>query len=342
MAKLSKEQLAQLMQGIGQTQAPPHESTPNVPSYLTEEDALGVHPLYAQYGGGVHGASSVQVPSPSYPQETVYEPSPHEGHTAASALNNRYEPEAIFTDAVSEGFYHNTASSYPDGLEAGKHYGLPETSIDMPPPVPNTMAHGLPLAETLQEDLQALRASAYEEASQQGYQDGYEAGLQQGYQEAEQRLEEQLLTLHEGIESILSVKEKAFESVKEELLPLVYQLVEKIIKTEATCDPDLVLHLVKDCLRQSDRNAKQLIIHVHPDNLVTVEQWVAEHPNPFRLEGKLLVEENLNVELGSCMIETKNGMLDARFSTQLDSLKSLLGLNQTVVGAPIQASDNPS
>lgn len=326
MAKLTKEQLAQLM----------HSSTPplgggvidaalQAPSYLDEEETLGTQPLYAQY----------PMPSASMPTQGFH-PTAEYPH-AASIIE---ETASFQTPPISDIFSadslphepHETLSNHTVAVHT--EYGLAEDSPQSP--------RALPLADTLQEDLQVLRESAYQEASQQGYQDGYEAGLKQGYEEAERRLEEQLLTLHDGIESILSAKEKAFESVKDELLPLVYQLVEKIIKTEATCDPELVLHLLKDSLRQSDRNAKQLIVHVHPENIVVVEQWLAEHPNPFRLEGKISVEENLNVELGSCMIETKNGMLDARFSTQLESLKSLLGLNQTVVGAPIQASDNPS
>lgn len=194
--------------------------------------------------------------------------------------------------------------------------------------------HAPPATATLEQDLQQLREQAYQEAYDTAFQQaltegrtqGYDEGYHTGLQDAQSMLDGQLQELKSAIETILGAKETALLGVQDEILPVAYMLTEKMIKTQSACDPELVLSLLKDVLRQIERQQKQVVIYTHPQDVNIVEGWLQENPAPFRIEATFIVEEREDVDKGSCIVETKSGQIDARFSVQLATLRSLLGL----------------
>jgi flagellar assembly protein FliH len=158
-----------------------------------------------------------------------------------------------------------------------------------------------------QDEAQNIRRAAYAE--------GYEIGLT----EAQEALDGMLHQLND----VLAGKADMVDTMVQQVGPLAVAIAEKLLKTELACDDSLVDRLIRDTLGKVNRDAKEVIIKVHPDWVEPLRQSLAEHP-PTRLKAELLVEADETIDWGSCIVESDSGMIDARFSTQISLLKKLL------------------
>jgi flagellar assembly protein FliH len=165
-----------------------------------------------------------------------------------------------------------------------------------------------------------LITKAHEEANairENAQQEGFEEGLRQA--------EQLIIELRETLQSLLNAREEALLSVADEIAGLAVEVAEKVIKTEVSCDDSLVMALVRDTIQKPGRNVKSLLIKVHPDDVRLVKKSLADNPLP-NVNAELIVMEDPTVDLGSCIVETNGGMIDASFSTQLQLLKRLFGV----------------
>jgi len=133
---------------------------------------------------------------------------------------------------------------------------------------------------------------------------------------------EQLLSFRTAVEEFMHAKEASIEIIQEDLADLALKIAEKLIKKEVSADRTIVLSIISDVMREIGKDEKHIIIKVHPDE---AEEVRVNLPNLFpslQSEVRMLIEADSTVELGSCIVETKNGLVDARFSTQLEILQN--------------------
>ena len=99
-------------------------------------------------------------------------------------------------------------------------------------------------------------------------------------------------------------------------------MTKKLIKKQVELDNTVVLSIIAELVKEIGRDEKHIMIKVHPDE----EAFVADNlPKLFprlQTEAKILTEADDSVELGSCIVQTKNGLIDARFSTQISILEN--------------------
>lgn len=164
-----------------------------------------------------------------------------------------------------------------------------------------------------------LISKAHEEANAIR-EDAYEKGFQEGLERSEQVIAE----LRETIDQLAHAREEALLNAAEDIGALAVEIAERILKTEVSCDPSLINALVKDTIQKAGRNTKSILVKVHPDDLQTVKQFFKEDPVP-ELRSELIVMEDRMVDVGSCIVETDSGLVDASFATQLEILRQLFG-----------------
>jgi len=143
-------------------------------------------------------------------------------------------------------------------------------------------------------------------------------GFNQGIVIARQQLE----SFRGAVEEFMHAKEASMTIIQDDLADLELKIAQKIIKKEASMDKNLVLSIISDVIKDIGKDEKHIIIKVHPEN---AEETRMNLPNLFpslQTEAKIIIEADENVEEGSCIVETKNGLIDARFSTQLDILQN--------------------
>lgn len=164
-----------------------------------------------------------------------------------------------------------------------------------------------------------LISKAHEEAKaikEKAYDDGYRDGMHAVQGDVE--------ILRGIFQQLMLSRNTALESLTDDLAPIAVEIAERIIKTEISCDEELVNTIVQDTLQKLDRKTRTVLIKVNPDDVATVKQFIKENP-PTHLDAEMVVIDDPIVDRGGCTVETNSGLIDASFGTRLEILKQLFG-----------------
>ncbi|MFM7389773.1 MAG: FliH/SctL family protein [Vampirovibrionales bacterium] len=175
-----------------------------------------------------------------------------------------------------------------------------------------------------------LIESAYQEAEwirqqaqEQGFQAGYQQGLEQGLAQAQADFRENTDAFWDLFESVQTARAEALASAAPFVTSLALAVARRIMKVEATLDPSLVMAQIEGVLQKMDRTQKQVLIKVHSSEA----RYVRRHLEQLQEEGlerEFFVQPDDAVEVGSCILESTGGQIDASFSTQLSQLQKLI------------------
>ncbi|EKE03988.1 MAG: hypothetical protein ACD_20C00122G0010 [uncultured bacterium] len=161
-----------------------------------------------------------------------------------------------------------------------------------------------------------LISRAHEEANiirERAAKEGFECGLNQA--------KEELRKLGMSMVEFLDAKQTALEEVSSDIAFIAVKVAEKIIKTEVACDETIVLNIVSETLKGIGKDESNIIVKVNPIDAQIIKDHMPKMFPYGSKSTKIVVIDDEEVEAGSCIVETNNGMVDARFSTQLQILK---------------------
>jgi flagellar assembly protein FliH len=164
---------------------------------------------------------------------------------------------------------------------------------------------------------QHLVSRAQEEADQIR-----EAARQEGFDAGVADAAEAMQALQDSFDQLLLGRESGLAMMADELSRLAVEIAERILKTEVSCDDTLVQRLVEETVQKAGRDTRSILIKVHPDEAEGVKAWT----KTLRVDADVSVKAEDQLPLGSCVVETDSGLIDASFSTQLSILRRLLGL----------------
>lgn len=148
-----------------------------------------------------------------------------------------------------------------------------------------------------------------EQASKEGYEKGIEA--------ANSAISE----LREAIEGFFEYKEELYNQISEDILDISIKVAEKIIKKEVETDKKVLDSIVHDALKSLAKDENKIILKVNPTDVEYTKEMVPKLLSSGQFEAKIFVTGNKEVEEGSTIIETSNGVIDANISTQLELIK---------------------
>jgi len=177
--------------------------------------------------------------------------------------------------------------------------------------------------ENLEKELPRRERSAHEKGMEEGIAKGKLAeretlGARHGA--AINELQKRFTAFCAGVEQS---QKSMYVNAHAVLLPLCFEIAKKIMCTEALCNPQVVLSVVKKVLTYiADKD--RLVIRVAKDDMETVsgrrDFWL---PVGERLSS-LAIEPDDRIERGGCIVESNSGVADARFGVQLGELKELV------------------
>jgi flagellar assembly protein FliH len=150
-----------------------------------------------------------------------------------------------------------------------------------------------------------------------------ERAFQTGYQEGVHQAQEAIETLKAQFVELLSGHQQVIAEMIKHVGPLAVSVAEKILNVEISCDELMIERLTRETIQKAGRDAKSIMIRVHPQQVTIVRQIFRDFP-PENLHAEITVVDDETVDLGSCMVESDSGLIDARFSTQLSILQKLL------------------
>ncbi|MBR4384311.1 MAG: flagellar assembly protein FliH [Selenomonadaceae bacterium] len=185
-------------------------------------------------------------------------------------------------------------------------------------------------AEQIIEDTKKEAEELLERVHKEGYDAGYEEGKEDGIKDGREHIEEELADIvrqanEKAQKTIRDAKEQTAEyfiRAEDEIVAVVMMAIEKILPQHFLDVPQTVLPLVREAIRHV-RDQKEIKVHVDPDSYDLVLMARSEFQSMLT-DGTAIIEVVSDEALkpGDCVIETPNGGVDARLSTQLDLMKN--------------------
>ncbi len=185
-------------------------------------------------------------------------------------------------------------------------------------------------AEQIIEDTKKEAEELLERVHKEGYDAGYEEGKEDGIKDGREHIEEELADIvrqanDKAQKTIQDAKEQTAEyfiRAEDEIVAVVMMAIEKILPQHFLDVPQTVLPLVREAISHV-RDQREIKIHVDPDSYDLVLMARSEFQSMLT-DGTAIIEVVSDEALkpGDCVIETPNGGVDARLSTQLDLMKT--------------------
>lgn len=177
------------------------------------------------------------------------------------------------------------------------------------------------------EEIEAIRAAAYQDGFSQGKQDGQEQGhkegveqgLQEGHKEGMEKGHAEGLAL--GEEEI-NLKIEVFkdliyqlnnpvaqvqEILQKELIQLSVSLARAVIKTETVTNPDIIFQALSEGLKVLPIQESTYQIHLHPDDIALIKEHFGE--DEITKHNWLFIDAP-QMTRGGCDISTTSNAVD--------------------------------
>ncbi len=178
----------------------------------------------------------------------------------------------------------------------------------------------------------AQAAKVAEEARAKAKDEGWNTGHSEGLSAAQTEVKKEYLDKFSGLVSVLEGINKRLEESFTKLVSLNQphmirmwtEMLRRMLHRQVNLHPETIGIVVSDLLsRLSDKN--QVVIYVAPDDVAHLESDMdAEFREVLRGVHHLDIKADLNVEPGSCIVETSLGVYDARWRTQMGQVESVV------------------
>lgn len=187
------------------------------------------------------------------------------------------------------------------------------------------------IADTKRESEELLK-TVREEAHKSGYDDGYKDGKADGIKDGKEHIEDELAEIvrkanDDAQKTIRDAKEQTAEyfiRAEDDVVKVVMLAIEKILPQHFLDVPQVILPVVREAIKHV-RDQKEIKIHVEPYSYDLILMARSEFQSMLT-DGTAIIEivSDEALKPGDCVIETPNGDVDARLSTQLNLMKSAI------------------
>lgn len=161
------------------------------------------------------------------------------------------------------------------------------------------------------------------ESYQEGFAKGYDAGFREGFHKAQEHELERLKRLESDLEILFARIEHAMELWYEKaelgLARYASDIAKKILAEELTLRPEAIVSLAREAIKRV-QNTTSVRIRVNPFDLHTLNERKEEILRVAAGVRGIEIAGDETLERGSVIIETENGILDARIEAQLENL----------------------
>lgn len=166
------------------------------------------------------------------------------------------------------------------------------------------------LVSRAQEEARSIRELAARE--------GYKNGLDEAQKEVE--------SLKGALAEFLNSKDKMYDEIAPHILEIALEVAKKIIKKETELSDDVLKNIIIEVLGELSNYEEKVTIKVAPEDVEFARASLPEIIETAQLDAKVMVIADENVEKGSCVVVTNNGVVDANFSTQLQIIQNAFGI----------------
>ena len=178
------------------------------------------------------------------------------------------------------------------------------------------------------EEAEKIRTQAHDEGYKEGHDKGFEDGHKEGTDAAKKELKETIANANKKAEKTIQDARNAtadyFVRAENDVAKILIMAIEKILPQHFLDVPKDVLPVLREAINHV-RDQKEIKVHVEPNSYDLV--LVARNEFQSMLTDGTAVLEIVSddaLKPGDCVIETPNGGVDARLSTQIELMKNAI------------------
>jgi flagellar assembly protein FliH len=157
------------------------------------------------------------------------------------------------------------------------------------------------------------------EALQESEARGYQAGLAKAQAESQVSLDGLAARVRQ-LDAILELLGQPLAQldteVEKELLHLALAVGKQLARRELRIDPAQVIGIIRESLSQLPAAARDVRIHLHPEDAATVRERLAQPTN----ERAWTIVEDPTLTRGGCMVRTENSQIDVRLESRVNAV----------------------
>lgn len=144
-------------------------------------------------------------------------------------------------------------------------------------------------------------------------QEGYKSGIEAAKSDIEK--------LKVSLGNFMTSKNEVFEFIAPDILEISLDIARKIVKKEVSQNPEAILETILDVLKTISKEEPRITLKVNPAQVHIAKENIADIKDSIGLESKTNVIADDTIEIGGCIIQTSNGIVDATLDTQLEIIK---------------------
>ena len=148
---------------------------------------------------------------------------------------------------------------------------------------------------------------------------GYQAGLAKAQAESQVMLDALAARLAQ-LDSILQLLGQPLAQldgeVEKELLHVALAVGKQLARRELRIDPTQVIGIIRESLAQLPAAAREIRVHLHPEDAATVRERLAEPTQ----ERAWTVVEDPTLSRGGCMVRSETSQIDVRLDSRISAI----------------------
>lgn len=155
----------------------------------------------------------------------------------------------------------------------------------------------------------------------QARQEGYNAGHAEGRAEGRKEADLETARLRDLAEAFANELNQADESVSQQVLDLSIDLARALLKSSLAIRPELVIPIVKEAVRYLPAFSQPAMLYLSPGDMALVQERIGDELTKTGWQ----LTDDVQLEPGSCRVETANNQIDSSLPTRWQRLTAALG-----------------
>ena len=187
------------------------------------------------------------------------------------------------------------------------------------------------IEEKVLEKISVLQEDAYKQA----YDLGFEEGTQKALQDKTAELEQKISDLGVLAANLVKIKEELVYQNEAHIMRMIYEIASRLAFDHISEKQEVVLNLIKKSIEEAQAE-DNINVRVSNEQLEFLEQVKQTAGRDFEFLKKVKFEGSDSISVGSCVVETNYGVIDARIEERVDKLWNELKQALPKVKSPIE------
>ena len=164
-----------------------------------------------------------------------------------------------------------------------------------------------------------------EDITKSAYEEGFLAGEKRGRESERENVQHILDTFDNAFRELGKLKEALRSNAEKGAVELALGIAEKVISHEVSVNREILLGVVKGALDKVVE-PEGIKVRVNPSDLQFINDYGCQIPGLTDNPKDVIIEGDVTISRGGCVIETGFGSIDARIENQVLTIGDLLRL----------------